>query len=159
MPEAYENVDLKQLYVRCGVLSEAECESRKEVALESYVKQKNIEFKCICEMARKHVFPSAQKTLARLNQAAQSAEGNDAIFKSEAKKVSTLTNTLMQKVSELTADMEHKSDSLQEEANHVLHKADPRMSELRAAADELEVLCAHEDWTLPTYTDLLFKQC
>jgi len=157
-PEAFENVDLKALYVRAGVFSESECESRKEVALETYVKCKLIEFRTVCELAQRHVFPSAQKTLARLGQAAAIA-GTGSVFKEEADRMAVLSKTLMEKVQKLKAEMEHPLNDLQQEANFYGKVADQTMSELRAAADELEGLCAEEDWTLPSYNDLLFKQC
>jgi glutamine synthetase len=156
--EAFENVDLKELYVKAGVLTEAECDSRKEVALETYVKCKLIEFRCICDMAQRNVFPSAQRTVARLSQAAQGLGGEN-VFKEEAQKVADLSKTLMDKVVELREHIQHKTESLQEEANHISKVVDQTMSELRAAADDLEGLCAAEDWTLPGYHELLFQQC
>jgi glutamine synthetase len=158
-PEAFENVDLKELYVRAGVLSAGECESRKEVALETYVKCKMIEFRCICDMVQKHVFPSVQKTLARLTQASKSMPDGDNAFQAEIEKIAPLSKALMEKLKALKTGMEHKSDTLQQEANHIHKVLDQNMAELRAVADELEELCAAEDWTIPTYTDLLFKQC
>jgi len=151
-PEAYENVDLKKLYVPAGVLTDAECESRKEVALETYVKCKTIEFRVIIELAQRHVFPSAQKTLARL-------QACGTCFKADSDKVEALAKTVVAKVEQLKKNMDTKCESLQKEANHICAVTDVTMAELRAAADALEGLCAKEDWTLPSYHDLLWKQC
>ena len=48
---------------------------------------------------------------------------------------------------------------LAEEATHIDDKACKTMDNLRAAADGIEDMCTVEEWSLPTYEDLLFIQC
>ena len=138
-------------------MSEEGVDARKEVALESYVKYKMIEFRTMCELVQRHVFPSSAKTLVRLGQTLSVAAHPR--LKAEVDKVAGLQKTLLEKVDELRKHMEHECDDLQKEATHIAEKTEVTMTELRVAADALEDLCAAEDWTLPSYHDLLFKQC
>jgi glutamine synthetase len=156
-PAAFAGVDMKEVYCKAGVMSEEGVDARKEVALESYVKCKMIEFQTMCELVQRHVFPSSAKTLVRLGQTLSVAANPR--LKAEVDKIAGLQQTLLQKVDELRTHMEHQCDDLQKEATHIAEKTEVTMTELRVAADALEDLCAAEDWTLPSYHDLLFKQC
>lgn len=158
-PAALVNVDQAKLYCRAGVMSEKEVDSRKEVALENYVKSKLIEFRSVVDLARRHVFPSSQKTIARLGAACAVAAG--ARVKAELAMLGGLQGQLLTKIDELLANVAKLEalGELEKEATFAADVCDATMAELRAVCDNLEELCAAEDWTIPTYHELIFKQC
>ena len=57
---------------------------------------------------------------------------------------------------EIAAELELHDDDLLKEAKHIDQTLNPLMFSVRHTCDELEGLVAAEDWTLPTYHEMLF---
>ena len=157
--QAYSNIKLHDLYVRSGVFTEREVDSRVNVALETYIKNKRIEVKAMLNLIDRFIFPSGQKTIERLKHtldaAGPSAVACDHVKKRMAK-VIAIVDQIIKGRDELSADLDVHDDDLMKEAQHIDSKVNPMMDAVRAACDNLESFVASEDWTIPTYHEMLF---
>jgi glutamine synthetase len=156
--QAYENVKLYDLYVRAGVFTEREVDSRVNVALETYIKNKRIEAKTLVYLIDRHVFPSGQKAVERsrrtLDCCLPDASGEH--LKKRLSKLLSLTNEVLQGREELASQLNVHDDDLMKEAKNIDQVVNPMMADIRKSCDNLEALVAAEDWTLPTYHEMLF---
>jgi glutamine synthetase len=157
--QAYSNIKLHDLYVRSGVFTEREVDSRVNVALETYIKNKRIEVKAMLNLIDRFIFPSGQKTIERLKHtldaAGPSAVACDHVKKRMAK-VIAIVDQIIKGRDELSADLDVHDDDLMKEAQHIDSKVNPMMDAVRASCDDLESFVASEDWTIPTYHEMLF---
>ena len=158
--QAYENVKLYDLYVKSGVFTEREVDSRVNVALETYIKNKRIESKAMLYLVDRHIFPSGQKALEKAQKTVEAAAnlGPDSASHMR-KRVSRLIKLIEEVVKgrdEIAAELELHDDDLMKEAKHIDQVLNPLMFSVRSTCDELEGLVAAEDWTLPTYHEMLF---
>ncbi len=152
-----------EMLLRQKVYSETELRSRYEIMLENYCKTIVIEANTMAEMTRKEILPAVTKYCAAVAEGAGKkralvptlpctyetglVEKLSVLSDQIEKSVEALEGTLVKlsTVSEITALSEAIRDTLL-----------PRMAELRAVADEAEVMTAKEYWPFPTYGDLLF---
>ena len=159
-----ENVKLFEKY---GVYSKVELESRYEIHNENYSKIINIEAETMLEMAKKNILPCASKYASKLAQtigAKKSACGEcDCTYEEQMlKKVSALTSSIYEKTGKLESAVNEakvladKGDS-GKTAFFYREKVFTAMGELRAYADELEVITPKELWPFPSYGDLLYS--
>ncbi len=130
-----------------GVLSERECESRFEIAVEQYSTKLNIEAETAASIARTSLLPAAVRHLNEL--LASGREG------------------LIDEVAPLVGEF-HKAIVALEKANEdpgldgmdlALYFRDtviPAMTAVRDVADRLEKLVADDLWPLPKYSEVLF---
>jgi glutamine synthetase len=157
--EAYEKVKLYDLYVRSGVFTEREVDSRVNVALESYVKNKRIEAKAMLNIVDRYVFPSGQKAVERLRRTMDAASGAAAASAHMRKRLEALVafvEDILKGRDELAGMLELHDDDLLKEAKSIESEMSPCVNALRKACDEIEGLIAADDWTLPTYHEMLF---
>ena len=169
-PEALPHIlDEKNVRVfeKFGVYSKVELESRYEIHNENYSKIINIEAETMLDMAKKDILPCASKYARSLAETIglKKAAGVPADSAYEAESLS--------RVSELTASIYRKTGALEKavlDAKELASAGDSgktamfyrervfaAMSELRACADELEVITPKELWPFPSYGDLLFS--
>ena len=159
-----ENV---KLFEKFGVYSKVELESRYEIHNENYSKIINIEAETMLEMAKKDILPCASKYSSKLAQTIglkkAACDECDCTYEAQMlKKVSALTSSIFAKASQL--------ESAVNEAKELADKGDSgktaffyrenvfaAMGELRAVADELEVITPKELWPFPSYGDLLYS--
>jgi len=157
--QAYSNIKLHDLYVRSGVFTEREVDSRVNVALETYIKNKRIEVKAMLNLIDRYIFPSGQKTIERLKTTLDAA-GPSAVACDHVKlrmaKVIGLVDEIIKGRDELSAELDVHDDDLLKEAQHIDSTINPSMETVRKACDDLESYVASEDWTLPTYHEMLF---
>ena len=152
-----------QMLIRQKVYTETELRSRYEIMLENYCKTIEIEARTMSEMVSKEILPAVEKYAASVADAA-------------AKKLALVPGLgcsyekhLVQKLSALVEQIEKGGAELDETlaalstvtettglAEEIRDQLLPKMAELRAAADEAEVLTAKEFWPFPTYGELLF---
>ena len=155
-----KNVDMLTSH---KVFSEAELHSRYEVLLENYCKTVCIEAQTMSDMARKQILPAVERYAADVADAAASKKTLDAEIsccyeKKLVKKLAALIDSIDSRTDALDgviAKLKTLSD-VTEEANYIRDEMISRMTELRAAADEAEVMTAESYWPFPTYGDLLF---
>ena len=152
-----------EMLIRQKVYTETELRSRYEIMLENYCKTIEIEARTMSEMVSKEILPAVEKYAASVADTA-------------AKKLALVPTLgcsyekhLVQKLSALADGIEKDGSELDETlaalssvtetpllAEEIRDKLLPKMAELRAAADEAEVLTAKEFWPFPTYGDILF---
>lgn len=137
-PKALLNANMHDIYTRTEVMSSSEVDARKNVLLENYIKQKQIEARCLVQMASKYFVPAGQKALARMG----AAEAVASVPQTAAtiKRVGALLSTMLGQQAELKKQLAHSGD-LKEEATFIDEKVCATMDAIRAAADELEDLC------------------
>ena len=144
-----------------GVLTEVECASRAEIAYESYTNRVLIEARTMIDMAAKQIKPAVIAYAKTVADTVSSIETVGADSSVERELLTNITanikalDTAYKKLSEAIA----KSDTISEVKDKAIFVKDEvftAMGELRAPADELEMLVDEEYWPFPTYGDILF---
>jgi len=147
-----------ELFSHYGVFTHREMHSRYDVALEQYINSVHVEAKLTLEMANTMVLPAGLRYQTELatNAASLKAVGVE-VDSSTLNEVSASIKALRAGIASLRSELAHKGAStVQEEAEHAGKGLLPAMSEVRAAADELETLIADDLWPLATYQEMLF---
>ena len=143
------------------VFSRAELASRKEIYLESYSKQINIEAGIMVEMARRQIAPAVTRYMTAVA---------EAVMHQESLKLSTARQRdLLTQLSEHLENLYEAADKVKHEADNALalenileqakayrYKVVPAMDTLRYNGDVLEKLTDRSIWPYPSYEDLLF---
>lgn len=151
-----------KLFEKFGIFTKAELESREEVLYETYAKTINIEALTMIEMASKQLIPAVMKYTKSLADTviAVKEAGADASVQAE------LLNTASAKLTEMKAALkklqeeEAKASDMKngrEQAFFYKDTVRKAMDELRAPADELEMIVDKDIWPIPTYGDLIFE--
>ncbi len=152
-----------EMLIRQKVYTETELRSRYEIMLENYCKTIEIEARTMSEMVSKEILPAVEKYTASIADTAEK----------KLRLVPVLTcgyeKHLVQKLSALADGIEKGGLALDETlaalstvtettqlAEEIRDQLLPNMAELRAVADEAEVLTAKEFWPFPTYGEILF---
>lgn len=144
-----------------GVLTEIECASRAEIAYESYINRVLIEARTMIDMVAKQIKPAVIAYAKTVADTVSSIETVGADSSVERELLTNITanikalDTAYKKLSDAVA----KSDTISEVKDKAMFVKDEvftAMGELRAPADELEMLVDEEYWPFPTYGDILF---
>jgi glutamine synthetase len=137
-------------------------ESREEIIYETYAKTINIEALTMIDMAGKQIIPAVvkyTKTLADTVNAVKAAGGDASVqtdlLKSVSKKLAAMQKALtkLEKAEEKGSAME----DVKAQAFFYKDTIKAAMEELRAPADELEMIVDKEIWPIPTYGELMFE--
>lgn len=152
-----------RLFERHGVYSETELRARRDILLESYCKQINIEAQVMLEMIHRDIVPaviSFEKTLAdTINAKAQIKIES----KAETKLLGSVSGLLeqlydnCQALEEAAAGVKLKNCDLQSMAVYCHESVIPAMNALRVVADKLECLVSKDLWPYPSYGRLLYR--
>ena len=155
-----KNVDMLTSH---KVFSEAELKSRCEITLENYCKTVTIEANTMSQMAKKEILPAIEEYTAFIASAAGKKKALDAevscVYETgTVRKLSLLSGQIFEKCDELDKVLCKLSDSanVEQEGYMIRDELLPKMSELRVACDEAEVITAEKYWPFPTYGELLF---
>jgi glutamine synthetase len=153
-----------KLFTKHEVFTESEIHSRYEILMEGYCKTINIEALTMLEMAKKEIIPAVISYIKDLSDTAVakkslSEDMNCEVEKSLVNKLSSLSCSLYKKTNKLEEDLLNVKDqgSVQEEGEYYRDVVFLDMQELRAVADEIEVLVGEKYWPYPTYGQLLFS--
>lgn len=153
----------KDLFLKFGVMTLPEMESRYEILLDNYSKIINIEALTMIDMARKDILPAITTYLKELSDTAISiksvAPELDLSFEtSTISKLSKLQGSIATKIDTLeTAVLSVKElTGVSEQACAYRDVVFTAMQDLRAAVDTAEAICASKYWPFPTYGELLF---
>ena len=151
------------MLIRQKVYTETELRSRYEIMLENYCKTIEIEARTMSEMVSKEILPAVESYTASI---ADTAEKKLRLVPGLG---CSYEKHLVQKLSALADGIEKGGLALDETlaalstvtettqlAEEIRDRLLPNMAELRAAADEAEVLTAKEFWPFPTYGEILF---
>jgi glutamine synthetase len=153
-----ENV---QLFVNHKVLSKAELKARTEILLDAYSMTINIEAKTTLNIAQRQILPAAIEYSGKLAKAVESIS-NAGTDPGAQKKV---LSKICELISELNSSIDElkKSDAVAIDIDNTAKKAEnfrdyvvPAMSNVRKAADDLEMIVDAKLWPLPTYAEMLF---
>ena len=167
LPEAMQHyVDKKNidLFVRNGILTEAEIRARYEIELETYSKQLRIEALTMIDMAEKNITPAVITFVNELTQGALAKQQLSAKLSvyAEMTLIETLSDKLeafVKKTAELEAAVEnarqYKGNNLKS-AQYYRETVLTLMDELRALGDAMEKKTAAKYWPYPSYGELLF---
>jgi glutamine synthetase len=152
------------LFTKHKVFSKTEVHSRYEILLENYCKTLNIEALTMLEMVKKEIIPAVCAYMKDLSKTALSkkallGDANCTLEESMVSKLSGLSACLYNKAEGLENELLGLKDcsGIKAQADYYKNTVIPSMQELRAIADELEVLVGEKYWPFPTYGDLLFK--
>ncbi len=155
-----KNVELFETH---RVYSEIELKSRLAVLLDNYRKILRIEALTMIEMSRKDIMPAISKFIGKLSASLNSKRSavNGVPCKYEEsviEKAATLLDTMLDRtdaLDKLLIEVRTIKDT-QLKANFYRDSVIPVMEQLRAAADELEVICDRNIWPYPDYSEMLF---
>lgn len=151
-----ENIEL---FEKHRVFTEAEIRSRQDILIENYCKVIRIEVLTMLDMMRKSILPAVVTNIKELTETALNLKqlGINASVDGIAK-LTSLYELAEKKVSALE-EAAIKTNSLGgniEGAESYRDNVIPAMLELRAVADEMELVTAKKYWPFPTYGDILF---
>jgi glutamine synthetase len=152
------------LFEKYEVLSRVELKSRQLIHLERYMKDMEIEVKCLHNICMNQIIPASvsyQKRLAGAINATKEALGSAAVVSSQIellKKVMDLINNVYATDKEIQARVEAACaiHDEQKKAEMLSSKVKPKMDELREYVDALEGLVDDEIWPLPKFWEILF---
>ncbi len=153
---AKKTVDLFKKY---EVLSPAEVESRKHIAVEKYVKQLMIEAETMVSIARSQILPAALEHQGLMADTINSTEAAGVKCEGEKKALREflgLVTDLRAGIAALEKECANHAGDPMEHARHINSKVKPAMAGLREVVDTLELHVSAAIWPLPTYRDLLF---
>ncbi|MDD5343322.1 MAG: glutamine synthetase III [Smithella sp.] len=152
------------LFEKYKVLSRVELQSRYIIYLEKYIKDLEIEVKCLSNICLSQIIPSVvvyQKMLAKAINTTREALGSAATVSAQTeilKKIVDGINNVYNLNKDILAKVE-AADSVHDEAKKadtLCGKVKPKMDELRESVDELENLVDDELWPLPKFWEMLF---
>ncbi|HIV87143.1 MAG TPA: glutamine synthetase III [Candidatus Pygmaiobacter gallistercoris] len=152
------------LFTKNKIFTETELHSRYEILLEEYCKTINIEALTMLDMVKKDILPAClkyQKSIAEtaLEKKQLSSSLSCSVEEDLLSKISGLVSCLYSKTGKLESELlnvKEESDS-KAQADYYRNVIFARMQEVRAIADELEVLVSKEFWPYPSYGELLFS--
>ena len=151
------------LFTKHKIFTEKELHSRYEILLENYSKSINIEALTMVEMMKKDFFPAICTYVKKLADTALAKKALAGTISCELEesivtKISSLSGCLYKKTEALEAAILGAKEYTQakELADYFHDTVFSAMQELRAVADEIEVLIGEEALPYPTYGQLLF---
>ena len=167
MPDAMEHyVDKKNidLFVRNGILNEAEIRARYEIELALYSKQIRIEALTMVDMAEKNILPAVLAFVKELTDTALAKKALSPQYSVYAEtalieKLSAESEAFAKKAEELEQAVanakQYRSDSLAL-AKYYRNTVFVLMNELRAIGDAMERKSSAQFWPYPSYGEILF---
>ena len=167
LPEAMAHyIDKKNvdLFVRNGIVSEAEIHARYEIELEHYVKQLHIEALTMIDMAQRNIAPAVSNFVGKLTETAlakKSLSSSVSVYveTSLVEELSDLLEKFVRKTAELESAVEgakqYDGDNLAQ-ATYYREVVFAEMEKLRALGDAMERKTSAQYWPYPSYGEILF---
>jgi len=152
------------LFEKYEVLSRAELKSRYLIHVERYIKDLQIEVKCLNNICLTQVIPAAvdyQKKLSKAIIGTKEVLGSAAVISSQTELLKTILD-LINNIYTTNKDIQTKVETAnaihdeQKKAETLCAKVKPKMDELREYVDALENLVDDETWPLPKFWEMLF---
>ena len=151
------------MFEEIGMVTEEEAQSRYTAYAERYVTQLTIESRVLIDIANKNILPSA---IRYANIIAENIEKSEKFGKELVSEQENILKSLLFNINEIRKEIK----SLEESINAVKSEEDLTkqtdlaagrlilgLKSLRKPCDEIEKVTDSSIWTLPTYSDLLFK--
>ncbi|SCG98367.1 glutamine synthetase III family protein [Romboutsia sp. 1001713B170207_170306_H8] len=153
-----------KLFEKHGIYTKEEIESRYEILLDEYSKTINIEALTLCDMIKKDVIPAVCEYIKELSDTALSKKSLSSDIDCSLEidlvsKLSSLNSCLSKRLDTLDNLLINSKDyeGTLSTAKYYKDNIIPAMQEVRAVADELELIVSDKYWPYPTYGDLLFS--
>ncbi len=152
------------IFEKYQVLSNLEVKSRQLIHLERYIKDLEIEVKCLNAICLSQIIPATvfyQKKLADAINGTKEALGNAAVVTAEIellKKIIDLINSIYATNKDIQQKVEAANalHDEQKKAEMLSSKVKPKMEELREYVDALESIVDDDVWPLPKFWEMLF---
>jgi glutamine synthetase len=162
--KALTTVKAMNLFEKYQVLSNLELKSRQLIHVDRYIKDLEIEVKCLNTLCTSQIIPAAvvcQKKLADAINSTRQALGNAASVTAEIellKKITDLINSIHATNKEIQVKIEAANalHDEQKKAEMLSARVKPMMEELREYADALEILVDDDIWPVPKFWEMLF---
>ncbi len=151
-----------RLFEKFHIFTKVELESREEIIYETYAKTINIEALAMIDMAGKQIIPAVVKysrSLADTVNAVKEAGADPAVQAELLQRVNTGLAAMQAALRRLEAVEKEASAITDAKAQAFFYKDTVKaaMEELRAPADELEMIVDKKIWPIPTYGELMFE--
>lgn len=151
-----------RLFEKFHIFTKVELESREEIIYETYAKTINIEALAMIDMAGKQIIPAVVKysrSLADTVNAVKEAGADPAVQAELLQRVNTRLAAMQAALCRLEAVEKEASAMTDAKAQAFFYKDTVKaaMEELRAPADELEMIVDKKIWPIPTYGELMFE--
>ncbi|MDR1686828.1 MAG: glutamine synthetase III [Desulfovibrio sp.] len=156
----YSDEEVKEVFLRHGILNERELHARQEVLLENYIKDVHVETKLTQVMGRSVILPAAVKFAAETAAYAAAAKqsGHPALSRYQALLDAGIEG-LLKALDAL--DAKHLEldamEGVEIRAEAARDKLLPLISECREYADALESIVDDAVWPLPKYNEMLWQ--
>ncbi len=168
LPEAMAHyVDRKNidLFVKNGIVSEAEIRARYEIELEHYYKQLRIEALTMVDMAEKNITPAVIAFINKLSDAASAKKSLNSSYSiyAETKLIEKLSDELeafVKKTDELKVSIDKAADLENDNLTRAKYYRETvfgLMNELRSIGDSMESSTSAKYWPYPSYGEILFS--
>jgi glutamine synthetase len=150
------------VFIKHGVYTEKELESRHEIYLENYAKTINIEALALIDIVNQYIIPAVigyEREIAELLERKSALGASHEFDRGLLYKISALLDNLGGKLAALeseTVTVRGIEDSVEAAAAY-RERVFTSMSELRLTVDELELIVSKKYWTLPTYGEILYS--
>ena len=152
------------LFEKYQILSKLELKSRYLIHLEKYIKDLEIEVKCLNNICMSQIIPTAtvhQKALAEAINSTREALGKSADLSAQQDilmRIATLVNQIYATNKAILAETAAASSihDEQKKAEMLCNKVKVRMNELRVYVDEIEGMVDDELWPVPKFWEMLF---
>ena len=151
-----------RLFEKFHIFTKVELESREEIIYETYAKTINIEALAMIDMAGKQIIPAVVKysrSLADTVNAVKEAGADPAVQAELLQRVNTGLAAMQAALRRLEAVEKEASAMTDAKTQAFFYKDTVKaaMEELRAPADELEMIVDKKIWPIPTYGELMFE--
>ena len=150
-----------EFYAKYGVLNENEVHARYISKAEQYSKLLNIEANTMSYMTRHMYLPALIDYSGDIATGVATKAELGLKAKAERKLIERLTDGI-DKISDAVDDLEEKNaaaqkvEDPQEQSDTYADSVLPAMETLRAVVDDMERLCSHDFWPVPSYNKMLF---
>jgi len=161
--------DVRDLFIKYGVLTGEETNSRLHIRLERYVKGIDIEARTLQLMLKTFVIPDVTEyqggvgsSFNNLLAAADAIGLSENVIKSQGENLKMLAENLSTLI-ELSGKLDEAIEKIEtlptefEKADYCADTLLPFMLEIRGVADRLEQVVDRSRWQLPTYSEMLFE--
>ena len=168
-PQAVQVLTSKEvldLFQSTEVMSQVEVVARKEVELETYILQTQIEGRVFNELIYNFIIPAA---IAYQNRLIDNVTGLKEIYGAAYKKYAEDLLSIIEQISEHVVQIKKKTDQMTEARKHANNLVDvnkkafaycdnvrPYFEEIRYHCDKLEQMIDNTTWPLAKYRELLF---
>lgn len=166
---AYLRPESIKLFMKMGVLNEAELNGRVEVEYEKFVMKIQIESRVLADIAINHIVPTAvqyqtillenvknQKDIFSPKEFEEQASGRLELIREIGKHISAI-KSLRKEMTDARAKA-NKIEKIVDRAKEYDKTVRPYLEELRNHIDHLELIVDNEKWPLPKYRELLFTR-